>query len=135
MKATIYSKDTKAIDYEYQTKELVGYWEVVVNTKTGLTNPITVRLYMDRSSTASTVYASIWVSSMLKLSELYNSGSGKAKGTGYHKESEAIARAIESAGIKLDKDIGGAGNGAVKEALLAIAKAVGYRGKVLIVTS
>ena len=57
---------------------------------------------------------------------------GKAGGYGYHKESAAIAEAIESAGIALDTDISGVGNSAILDALTAIANALGFE-RVLIV--
>lgn len=49
-------------------------------------------------------------------------GSGQAGGYGYHRPSEAMSRAIENAGFKLSKDIGGVGESAMREALLAIAR-------------
>ena len=70
------------------------------------------------------VYASIWIHT--RNPEFSTSGSGRATGYGYHKESAAIGAAIDSAGIKLDKDIDGCGDSAIREALTAIAEALGY---------
>lgn len=72
---------------------------------------------------------------------MWYSGHGKAGGYGYHKESAAIAKALDSAGVELygtaytgreDVDytkrcyINGVGQSAVKGALFAIAHALGY---------
>lgn len=53
------------------------------------------------------------------------SGSGKAGGYGYNRMSAAVSDAIKEAGFKLDKDIAGVGESAVKEALLAISVEMG----------
>lgn len=108
---------------------------------------IDCRVYMGRSSSASTVYASIWVSVSDKKKPDswtygYTSGHGSAGGYGYHKTSAAIGDAIRSAGIELygspylrsDRDegmkkrcdIGGVGDTAVRAALRAIAYAAGF---------
>lgn len=57
----------------------------------------------------------------------HGSGSGKAGGWGYHKESAALESALESAGIKLSERIGGAGNSAMEKALRAVAESAGYK--------
>jgi hypothetical protein len=82
---------------------------------------IDCRLYMGRSSNSSVVYCCIWVAGK----GLYFSGSGHAGGYGYDKRSAAVGDAIHSMGIKLEKDISGVGDGAVREGLLAIASALG----------
>lgn len=51
-------------------------------------------------------------------------GSGQAGGYGYHRPSEALKMAIQNAGFTLSADIGGVGETAMREALLAIAKAL-----------
>ena len=124
MKATIGKNVSNAINYKGE-KELMKTFNVVTDT---LKEIITVRCYMGRSSSASTVYASIWINA----SGIYTSGKGKAGGYGYHKESAAIAEAIESAGITLDANISGVGDGAICAALEAIARALGF-SNVLIV--
>lgn len=102
------------------------------------TNPVTVRCWMGRSSQASTVYASIWVSTK---DGKYTSGHGSAGGYGYCKESAAIDEAIKSAGIKLRGSpynragdnsrkpcsIAGVGQSAVRAAIEAITRAAGYK--------
>ena len=124
MKATIGKQVSNAINYG-DKKKLIKTFNVVTD---GLKEVIKARCYMGRSASASTVYASIWINA----SGIYTSGKGKAGGYGYHKESAAIAEAIESAGISLDKDISGVGDDAIYVALKAIARALGF-SNVLIV--
>jgi hypothetical protein len=118
MKATIGENVSNAVNYKGQ-KELVKSYNVITDT---LREIIIARCYMGRSASASTVYASIWIQS----SGIYTSGKGKAGGYDYHKESAAIADAIESAGITLDANISGVGGGAIEDALKAIASALGF---------
>lgn len=51
-------------------------------------------------------------------------GTGRAGGYGYHRPSEAMAQAIRNAGFTLSRDIAGVGEEAMREALLAMAKAL-----------
>ena len=60
------------------------------------------------------------------------SGSGRAAGYGYHKASAAAGEAIRNAGFTLDADIDGRGEGAIVDALLAIAQCIGVRKPALI---
>lgn len=101
------------------------------------------RMYMGRSNTASTVYCSLWVHGKKSTS-----GRGQASGYGYHKESAALQTAINSAGISLfgatfsntdqkinlkrAANIGGVGDDAMRTALIAIARAAGARGELLV---
>ncbi len=129
MKASLPTTDHQNAKNYGRDKETVSTYRVVVRTKTGPVCPVDCRVYMGRSSSASMVYASIWV-----YSDTVNvSGTGSAGGGGYHKESAAIDEAIKSAGIKLSKSIHGAGESAIREALTAITRALGYRGKLIIV--
>lgn len=86
--------------------------------------PITLRLY----GTGSMNFACLWVNTH----GLHTSGSGSAGGYGYHRPSQAAANAIRNAGFSLSKDIGGVGTGAIKDALAAIAEAVGLSDYYLI---
>ena len=124
MKATIGKTVSNGVNYGYK-KELIRTYNVVTDA---LKEIITVRCYMGRSSSASVVYASIWINT----TECHTSGRGQASGYGYHKESAAIGSAIESAGITLDTNISGVGNGAICDALEAIARTLGF-SNVLIV--
>ena len=160
MKAKIINQVQNARNYGGE-KETVS--KFVVMDKTGK-EFVDCRVYMGRSRSASTVYASIWVHG----NGVYTSGNGSAGGYGYHKESAAIQDAITSAGIELygdvyesshrwnyaenrentpaeiaaikrrlakkRADIGGVGESAVRAALLAIAKAAGMKGKPLLVS-
>lgn len=141
MKAKITKHASNARNY-YGEKELVGHYSVVANSPNGPIEIVTARAWMGRSRNASTVYASIWVKSK---SGDWTSGTGKAGGYGYHKESAAFQEAIDSAGIELfgdvygrektnkHADISGVGTSAMHDAFLAIARAAGYRGKLSII--
>ena len=124
MLATIGKQVSNAVNYG-DKKELIKTFNLITDE---LKEIITVRCYMGRSASASTVYASIWVNAP----DIHTSGKGKAGGYGYHKESAAIAEAIESAGITLDANISGVGDCAIRDALTAIANALGFE-RVLIV--
>ena len=124
MKATLGREVSNAINYANK-KETTRTYNVITE---GLKNVITARCYKGRSASASTVYASIWI----EAPGYHSSGRGKTAGGGYHKESAAVAEAIESAGISLDKDISGVGDDAIYIALKAIARALGF-SNVLIV--
>lgn len=114
------------------------------------------RLYMGSSRGASTVYCSVWVSISEKKTPAgwsygWTTGRGDAGGYGYHKQSAAVESALSSAGIELygspynrvetmnvdgktvkqktrakRAHIGGCGDQAMKDALLAVAYAAGY---------
>lgn len=139
MKAMLPSADTSNGQNWSGEKEEVSCWRVVAVHKGKIINPVTVRCWMGRSKSASVVYAAIWAHGP---SRSY-AGHGQAGGYGYHKESAAIDGAIESAGITLwgspylNRDeapdfkkrarIDGVGDSAIREALSAIARALGYR--------
>ena len=124
MKATMGENVSNAVNYGNK-KETIRTYNIITDK---LDNIITARCYMGRSSSASVVYASIWINAH----GIHTSGKGHAGGYGYHKISAAIGDAIASAGIGLSKDISGVGDGAIHEALGAIAEAMGYN-KFLIV--
>lgn len=112
-------------------KELIRRYLVVFKDETE-TNPdyqfkelIDFRLYASyKADGAAPVYASIWIKNPRQ--NLYIAGSGRATGYGYHKGSAALASALESAGVTLDEDIDGRGDTAIKDALKAIAEAMGH---------
>lgn len=113
-------------------KELVRGIKVLEN-KNG-DSIVDCRLYMGRSSTASTVYCNIWVYGLkFDGGTIYGSASGKAGGYGYDKKSAAVSNALDNLGVKLYQDdgikptsIAGVGDSAIREALLAVAVALGY---------
>ena len=85
--------------------------------------PVTVRWYMSRSGDgASPVYCSLWV----HCSPYHVSGRGIAKGYGYHKPSAAFQDACDSAGIELSQPVDGRGDDAVRAAMFAIGKVLGF---------
>ena len=103
-------------------KEIVSTLTVVAFRDGEFHHPVTARFYMGRASSASTVYCDLWVSAR----DYCTSGRGQAGGYGYHKESQALEDAIESAGIKLSRSIGGVGDSAMRDAITAIASALGF---------
>ena len=128
-------------------KELVETLNIVgkmkgYDGKLTLQTIATARFYMGRSSQASTVYCCLWVHG-----EKSTSGKGQAGGWGHHRTSQALANAISSAGIELWGDqygqdnsrarikkkayIGGCGDSAMRDAMLAIARAAGGKGQLL----
>lgn len=125
-------------------KETVNILRALVVKKGEIVEVATARFYMSRSSTASVVYCCLWV---YTATGEYTSGRGQADGYGYHKESAALQDAITSAGIELygspyqqDEQtknkrcyIDGVGYGAMRDALEAITRAAGYRGKIKII--
>ena len=130
----------------YPKKELAQQYHAIGLFNGLMGEFIDCRLYMSRSGDgASPVYCSIWIRGEPRIydgkymgHELHTSGRGQATGYGYHKTSQAVANAIESAGVKLVSeegkplDIGGRGDSLIKEALEAIARAGGAE-QVLIV--
>lgn len=163
MKAVITKQVSNAVNYSGQ-KEVVSCWSVMGKVNGELREVVSVRCYMGRSSSASKVYAALWVNA----GPVYTSGRGSAGGYGYHKESAAVGDAIASAGIELYGDvydrgyqwnhaekrentpseiralkrkaaktrahIGGVGESAIRSALEAIARAAGAKGKLLTVS-
>lgn len=130
--ATLPAQDTYNAKNLSVLKETVNTLQVVTvapkdHWQAGeLVNPVSAVFYMGRSFSASIVYCSIWVHTADGRSV---SGHGTAGGWGYHKESAALQDAISSAGIKLSKSVHGVGENAMRDALLAITKAAGYRSK------
>lgn len=97
---------------------------MVIDPRTG-GKAIDCRIYWP----AQTAYCALWVSG----EKVYNQGTGRAGGGGYCKESAAVGDAIDSAGWDLDGNIHGVGETAIKEALLAIAKAIGVKKPIYVV--
>ena len=67
-----------------------------------------------------TVYCVVWI-----RSEKPARGYGKAGGGGYHKRSAALEDSLSRAGITLSEPIGGCGDSAMDEAMLALARHMG----------
>lgn len=82
---------------------------------------ITLRLY----GTGNKNFACLWISGQDRR------GSGSAGGCGYHRPSAAAQEAINNAGIALAQPIDGRGEEAMRDALLAIAKALKIKRPVI----
>jgi hypothetical protein len=86
---------------------------------------VIARWYWPGRDGASNCYCCIWIYG----DTVHGRGAGKAGGYGYHKESAALAYALDDAGIALTEDIGGRGDSATRDALEAVARAVTGRRK------
>ena len=120
-------------------KETVATVNVVAYSKGELLDVVIARWYMGRSRDPHTVGCSVWVSEHRYDTDRkrhYRSdthgGHGAASGYGHHRNSAALDSAITSAGFKLTLPIDGRGDTAVEEALLAIARGMGYRKLLLV---
>ena len=109
-------------------KELIRTYNLIACKKDTLSEVIVARFWKGRSSSASVIYASILVDAQ----EYRISGHGMAGGGNYDKASAALEKAIASAGIELDEQVSRGGGARIREALVAIAKALGFK-KMLIV--
>lgn len=109
----------------HRNRELIHAYKLIELKKDaygGVKELVDCRLYMGRSSSASKVYCAIWINA----EPHYGSASGSAGGYGYHKQSAAVADAIEGAGIVLSDNINGVGSNAIRKAITAIGVALGY---------
>lgn len=112
-------------------KEQVAAMTVVAFRKGKFEEPVTARFWMARRSDgASPVYASVWVFGPRPADgseSVHLAGHGRANGYGYHKRSAALQAALSSAGVMLSERINGVGDGAMRDALSAVARTLGYR--------
>ena len=92
---------------------------IVATDKTTGRKIVDCRVYIGKSSSSATVYCSIWIYG----GQLYN-GLGKAGGGGYHKASAAMYEALHNAGWATSEAISGRGDGAMRDAAVAVARAV-----------
>jgi hypothetical protein len=143
MKAKFTERADNAKNYN-GNKELVNSITASVLVAGQLKSIVDARFYMGRSSSSSVVYCSMWVHATNKEKSIYTSGTGSAGGGGYHKESQALANAIDSANIGLYgrpyahetgnpnkiAHIGGCGEESMKTAITAIVKILFPRHKV-----
>lgn len=126
-------------------KPMVGAGSLVAMHKGEMREVITVRTYMSAAASASVVQACVWCK---PIKGDWHSGLGSAGGYGYHKESQAIADAVDSAGVELFGDpymrdaskakqplhFGGTGSSYYEAIFKAIARAMGYRGRMAWIT-
>jgi hypothetical protein len=108
---------------------------------------ITVRTYFNAKGTGmQPVRACVWIRPTTPGAD-WLTGRGSAGGWGYHKESQAIADAVQNSGILLwgnpykysdDKPdftkrcyFGGTGSSGYEDIFKAIARAMGYKGRMV----
>ena len=125
---------------------MVGAGSLVVSHKGQLREAVTVRTYYaSRGTGMQPVRACVWIKPA--AGGEWRTGRGSAGGCGYHKESAAIADAVRSCGVELFGnpyhfrrepvdlkkrfDFGGTGAGAYADIFSAIARAAGYRGRMV----
>jgi hypothetical protein len=92
---------------------------------------VDARWWMGRSTSASVVYCSVWVSPPVTSEYPAVSGRGTAGGSGYHKESAALEDAFTSAGVTFEQYFGGCGDSAMQKAIEAAAAFLGVEGRVI----
>lgn len=136
MKAIITAENVEAIrtsdrDRQYKNGLDHGYKAVMIQGKE-LESLVEIRI----GSTASAAYACAWLySPKVKDKEghtvkpsFWNSGSGRAGGYGYHRQSAAAESALSRAGVELSEAIGGRGDQAIRDAVEAVGKALAPKG-------
>lgn len=110
-------------------KEQVRFLAVIApNARPREQQVVTARIWKSRGKGASASYASVWISAP----KHFRSGHAKATGWGYDRVSSALDGALQSAGVILDEPLAGLGEPAMREALLAVGRALGYRRLILV---
>lgn len=120
-------KGGRDINYSNEKKELVNSRELIAFKDDQFHSLVTVRWYMGRSSSASTVYCNVFATSTSLSDCDYVCASGSAGGGGYCKQSAAFYDACHKAGIKFDEEISGRGMSVVEEALRALGEHAGFK--------
>ena len=125
---------------------MVGAGSLIASEGGELTEVITVRtFYASRGSGMQPVRACVWIHSLKGSGQDWRSGRGSAGGCGYHKESQAIAEALSNCGVRLfgnpysrdpadlkrEFHFGGTGSSAYAEIFKEVARAVGFRGRMV----
>lgn len=122
MQATFTKSDVYNISEAAQKardkQALLRQFTVLGEDENGIREKVVARLYASVRPGANKITCILWSNGAHNAN-----ASGWASGYGYHKGSAALASAIENAGIKLSENISGCGNDAMREALLAIARA------------
>lgn len=85
---------------------------------------VTARFYMPGSQ----VHCCVWINS----GDVYTSGGAGTTGYGYHKASKALERALTDAGVVLSRHLGGTGESAMREAVLAVGRKVTGKRKLIV---
>lgn len=107
-----------------QNRKEKGFYQQITLLDQGFEEIAVLRIYCPITSNATT-YACLWVTD--RETQTYISGGGKSTGYGYHRPSDAVANAFIDAGIKLSENIGGRGDRAMQEAMIAIAESLGKK--------
>ncbi len=112
------------INRNNERKECISRRVLVVTLPDGKPcSKFEVNFFMSRSGDgASPVYCDIYFDAC----EKWISGSGRAGGYGYHKESAAFADACNNCGLLIDRNISGVGNDAINQVLEAVAVKLGF---------
>ena len=97
---------------------LLHQYSVIAETENGIRELVIARIYASLRRGANRVTCILWTDGSHNAN-----ASGWASGYGYHRGSAALADAISNAGIKLTENISGCGERAMREALIAIARA------------
>lgn len=122
MEATFTKSDFHNIkESAYKARDnqaLLHQYTVLAETENGIRELVIARLYASLRRYASRVTCILWTRGGHNAN-----ASGCASGGGYHRGSAALAGAIRNAGIELSENISGRGDDAMREALLAIARA------------
>ncbi|MBU2750608.1 hypothetical protein HER14_06540 [Acidithiobacillus thiooxidans] len=101
--------------------------KLMINVYTGVANNeniVTLKFYINKNNDSDYVYATLLVADIEQGVEIFSSVKCRAVGT--DGQSSAFARALEAAGIQVDEVISGAGHPAIKGAISAIMRALGY---------
>ena len=131
--ATLSTTRTENAINHHADKEMIQQLRVVGIANSAPACYADVRLYRSRSGDgASPLYCSLWITG-----DVCASGSGRATGYGYHKASAALQSAFDSAGVGITlagdpSSISGIGEDAMRDALEAVALAVGAVGPVVV---
>ena len=122
MQATFTKSDVYAIsEAAYKARDnqaLLHQYAVLAETENGIREIVIARLYASLRPGTNRITCILWTNGGHNAN-----ASGWASGYGYHKGSAALSDALSNAGIELSEDIAGCGERAMREALLAIARA------------
>ncbi len=125
MKVTSFTPQTAFNASNRKEKLFYESYEVVTFDGKEFRNPISLRLYGSNAKN----YACIWINAAktAKRDSIHVSSTGNAGGYGYHRASAAVEEALRAAGFRFDESISGVGDSAIKSALGAICKHLGFK--------
>lgn len=130
MQATFTKSDFYNIsNAAYRAREkqaLLHQYSVIAETENGIRELVIARLYASLRRNSTRVTCILWTNGPHNAN-----ASGNDDSYGHHRGSAALADAIRNAGIELTENISSRGNEAMREALLAIARADCPNAKIL----